>query len=87
VTGATEDLDVEGGLCLHRLAAQTRISAVDLVELDDQGRVRINELMETSVPGLYAAGDLCVRPIYQLANVVADGVQAAVSVEKYLDQK
>jgi thioredoxin reductase (NADPH) len=43
--------------------------------------------METKVPGLFAAGDLCVRPIYQLANVVADGVQAAVSVEKYLENK
>jgi len=43
--------------------------------------------METRVPGLFAAGDLCVRPIYQLANVVADGVQAAVSVEKYLEGK
>ncbi len=57
----------------------------DMVNLDDQGRVHVNELMETGVPGLFAAGDLCVRPIYQLANVVADGVQAAVSVEKYLD--
>ena len=57
----------------------------DLVDLDDTGRVRVNELMETGVPGLFAAGDLCVRPIYQLANVVADGVQAAVSVEKYLE--
>lgn len=58
-----------------------------LVETDDQGRVIVNELMETGVPGLFAAGDLCVRPIYQLANVVADGVQAAVSVEKYLESK
>lgn len=57
----------------------------DLVKLDDQGRVIVNELMETGVSGLYAAGDLCVRPIYQLANVVADGVQAAVSIEKYLE--
>ncbi|MEP7270349.1 MAG: NAD(P)/FAD-dependent oxidoreductase, partial [Acidobacteriota bacterium] len=57
----------------------------DLVELDETGRVFVNELMETKVPGLFAAGDLCVRPIYQLANVVADGVQAAVSVEKYLE--
>jgi len=58
-----------------------------LVDLDGEGRVLVNELMETKVPGLYAAGDLCVRPIYQLANVVADGVQAAVSVEKYLEAK
>ena len=59
----------------------------DLVDLDDQGRVLVNELMETKVPGLFGAGDLCVRPIYQLANVVADGVQAAVSVERYLEGK
>ncbi len=58
-----------------------------MVETDADGRVIVNELMETRVPGLFAGGDLCVRPIYQLANVVADGVQAAVSVEKYLESR
>lgn len=59
----------------------------DLVDVDADGRLIVNELMETKVPGLFAGGDLCVRPIYQLANVVADGVQAAVSVEKYLESR
>jgi len=59
----------------------------DMVDTDADGRLIVNELMETKVPGLFAGGDLCVRPIYQLANVVADGVQAAISAEKYLEGK
>lgn len=59
----------------------------ELIDLDGTGRVIVNELMETKIPGLFGAGDLCVRPIYQLANVVADGVQAAVSAEKYLESR
>ncbi|NDD65810.1 MAG: thioredoxin-disulfide reductase, partial [Acidobacteria bacterium] len=85
-TGQTEDLDVKAVFVFIGWLPNSDLCR-DLVALDDQGRVIVNELMETSMPGLYAAGDLCVRPIYQLANVVADGVQAAVSVEKYLDKK
>jgi thioredoxin reductase (NADPH) len=58
-----------------------------LVDIDDEGRLIVDQYMKTKVPGMFAAGDLCVRPIYQLANVVADGVQAAVSVERYLEVK
>src|SRR5262245_52376677 len=58
-----------------------------LVDTDEEGRVIVDQYMKTKVHGLFAAGDLCVRPIYQLANVVADGVQAAVSVERYLEVK
>ncbi len=59
----------------------------DIVDTDADGRLIVNELMETKMPGLFAGGDLCVRPIYQLANVVADGVQAAISAEKYLESR
>ena len=86
LTGATEDLDVKAVFVFIGWLPNSDLCQ-GLVDLDDQGRVRVNELMETNVPGIYAAGDLCVRPIYQLANVVADGVQAAVSVEKYLEKR
>jgi len=86
LTGATEDLDVKAVFVFIGWLPNSDLCQ-GLVDLDDQGRVKVNELMETNVPGLYAAGDLCVRPIYQLANVVADGVQAAVSIEKYLEKR
>lgn len=84
VTGEAEDLPAKAVFVFIGWIPNSELVR-ELVRLDDQGRVLVNELMETGVPGLYAAGDLCVRPIYQLANVVADGVQAAVSVEKYLE--
>ena len=83
-TGQTEDLGVKAVFVFIGWLPNSDLVR-GMVDLDDQGRLIVNELMETKVPGLYAAGDLCVRPIYQLANVVADGVQAAVSVEKYLE--
>ena len=84
-TGQTEDLGVKAVFVFIGWLPNSDLVR-GMVDLDDQGRLIVNELMETKVPGLYAAGDLCVRPIYQLANVVADGVQAAVSVEKYLEK-
>src|SRR4029450_8140894 len=53
-----------------------------LVDTDGDGRLIVNELMETKVPGLFAAGDLCVRPLYQLANGRAGGRADAASRER-----
>ncbi len=86
LTDKSEDIPVKAVFVFIGWIPNSEI-VKDMVKLDDQGRVIVNELMETGVPGLFAAGDLCVRPIYQLANVVADGVQAAVSVERYLEIK
>jgi thioredoxin reductase (NADPH) len=86
LTDKVEDIDAKAVFVFIGWIPNSQM-VKDLVETDESGRVIVNELMETKVPGLFAAGDLCVRPIYQLANVVADGVQAAVSVEKYLESK
>lgn len=85
-TNETEVIPVKGVFEFIGWIPSSEI-VTELVDLDDSGRVLVNDLMETKVPGLFAAGDLCVRPVYQLANVVADGVQAAISVEKYLESK
>lgn len=56
----------------------------DLVDCDEGGYVLAGEDCVTSVPGIFAAGDVRKKPLRQIATAVADGANAAVSVENYL---
>ena len=52
-------------------------------ELNEKGNIRVNEEMETTVPGLYAAGD-CTGGLLQVAKAVHDGAQAGISACQYV---
>jgi thioredoxin reductase (NADPH) len=54
------------------------------VELDEQGYIVTNDLMETSVAGVYAAGDVRAKYLRQVITAASDGAIAAVAIEKYL---
>ena len=51
------------------------------------GFIVADEEMRTSVPGVFAAGDARVKSLRQVVTAVADGAIAAVSAEKYLDER
>jgi len=55
----------------------------DLVELKN-GFITTNESMETSIPGLYAAGDTRIKVNKQVITACSDGATAAMSAVKYL---
>ncbi len=55
-----------------------------VVPLDQWGCVETDEAMATSVPGLYAAGDIRVKRFRQITTAVADGTIAALAVQKFL---
>lgn len=57
-----------------------------IVPLDDQGRVMVNERMETETPYFFAAGDIRSGSPMQIATAVGDGVMAAISAQKMLQQ-
>ena len=57
-----------------------------VVELDDHGYVVTHDYLETSVPGVYAAGDLRVKNLRQVVPATADGAIAAVELERYAKQ-
>ena len=57
------------------------------VNLDSQGYVLTDENMETSISGVYAAGDLRPKSLRQVITAVADGAIAATSAEKYIAEQ
>lgn len=58
----------------------------DVVALDSHGYVVTHGYMETSAPGVYAAGDLRVKNLRQVVTATADGAIAAVELERYASQ-
>lgn len=57
-----------------------------VVELDDHGYVVTHDYLRTSVPGVYAAGDLRVKNLRQVVTATSDGAIAAVELERYAKQ-
>jgi thioredoxin reductase (NADPH) len=56
----------------------------DIVELSETGHIVTNELMATSVAGIFAAGDIRRKSARQVASAVGDGATAALSAFGYL---
>lgn len=54
-----------------------------IVELNEQGYILTDENQKTSVDGIYAAGDVCIKPLRQVVTATADGALAATALEKY----
>ncbi len=57
---------------------------VDLGILDDQGWVKTDTVMRTSIPGIYAIGDVRETPLRQIATAVGDGAIAGQQVYQYI---
>ena len=55
-----------------------------LVKLDRSGHIPVNLSMETSVPGLYAVGDLRQHSVSQLITSAGDGATAAIAAFNYI---
>lgn len=58
--------------------------AKGIVTLNEQGYVVTDASLKTSVDGIYAAGDLCVKPLRQVITAAGDGALAATELEKYV---
>ena len=55
-----------------------------IAEINPQNYIITDANQKTSVDGLYAAGDVCVKPLRQVVTAVGDGALAATELEKYV---
>ena len=55
-----------------------------IVELNEQGYIVTDASQKTSVDGVYAAGDVCIKPLRQVVTATSDGALAATELEKYV---
>lgn len=57
----------------------------DLVELNESGEVRVTNYQETSLEGLYAAGDITEGSQRQIIIAASEGAKAAIQAAQYLN--
>ncbi len=81
-TNAASEVKTDGVFIYVGLIPNTKFADV---KKDEWGFIIANDKMETSVKGIFVAGDCRVTPLRQIATAVGDGAIAAVSAERYLE--
>lgn len=78
-----KELELEGVFVAVGIRPVGEVAA-DIVEVDEAGYIVANECGETSVEGIYVAGDIRTKQLRQVVTAAADGANCVFSVERYL---
>lgn len=81
-TGEQTDFECAAVFIFAGMAPQTDL--VDMIKKDISGYIMTDENMQTSIPGLYAAGDVRSKPFRQIVTAVSDGAIAANAAKEFI---
>ena len=81
--GKLKEFEADGMFVEKALTANTNM-VKELAKLDEQGRMVVDSNCRTSVPGLFAAGDVTNNYAEQVLIAVGEGAKAALSAYEYL---
>lgn len=84
-TGEEKKIPVQGVFIYVGLIPNTQFLKKKL-ELNKWGYIKANQNTETSVPGVYAAGDVREKILQQITTATSDGSIAAFTAEKYIEK-
>ena len=81
--GSTEEISLGGLFISVGRNPETKLF-VNQIELDDLGYIVADETTKTSIPGVYAVGDVRTKVVRQIVTAVGDGATAAHFAEEYI---
>lgn len=84
-TGEEEVLPVEGAFIYLQGAQPITEYAMGQVEATDEGCLVVDSELQTTIPGVFATGDLLCSHIKQAVIAASDGVIAAMAADKYIN--
>ena len=85
-TGEINEFNTEGVFLFVGVSPRTQFLK-NLITFDEAGYIVTDENCETSIKGIFAAGDCRKRLLRQIATAVGDGATAAFATEKYLEER
>lgn len=85
-TGAISSLSVSGIFVAVGLKPNTQYFR-DVISINESGQIVVDISMHTSVPGIYAIGDIRAHSARQVSTAVGDGATAAIAAFKYIKEK
>lgn len=83
--GTEQALEVDGVFIAVGNLPQTELVA-KMLQLDESGFIPAGEDCRTSLPGIFAAGDIRTKQLRQIVTAVADGANAVASAQTYLNR-
>lgn len=84
-TGDFNDININGLFVAIGIVPNSKL-AVGKVNTDDKGYIITDENMNTSIEGVFAAGDVRNKLLRQVVTAAADGATAAFAAEKYITE-
>ncbi len=86
-TGKKVAFATDGVFIFVGLLPNTQFLKDSEVELDEVGLIKTNTSLETTMPGVFAAGDVRSGATMQIASAVGEGATAALMIRKHIEDK
>lgn len=85
-TGETSEISCKGVFFFVGMVPNTEFLEETSIDLDKKGHIQCDEILNTSISGVFVAGDVRNKYLKQVVTATSDGAVAAMAAEKYLEE-